>query len=604
MQSRPTRREFLGAVAGATAAATLTSGATGQSNHGDWPMGGYDAANTAANLDADGPQDDIGTAWQFEADGQFGTPPTVADGTIYAGGLNGDLSAVDAASGDEEWSLNLGAEIRSPPTVVGGLVIVGAYDGTVYAFDSSDGDQVWTFDTLGPVEGGPAVRYDDQGDPDLLIVGSWDSNVYGIDVETGDEEWVYDGFDNGIEDGVAIAHDIDGMDLAVVASDEGQEIQGIDAATGEPRWGNRGAVSTAPVVADRTVYVGSRDQTMIAYDVESGDLESQFATDGEIVASPAVAVGHVYLPSRDEHLYALDAEGQEWTYDAGLRIIQSPAVGAGSVYVASVGELVALDRATGESRWAIDLGRPSAPTVVDGRIYVTTGTTLLALEEGGDEIVIDDDPARQTGGDGLIEDDDGILTQLRFLLWPASVVALLGTFFGILYAAKRVGMLDRIEESADSLSPDAGEVDIGPSDSDDDEPPTSLGPGTPSPVWELVQEDVINRADETTKTATNDLVVTKYVDRATLESPLVAYEIESVRDEPATVTIREPLAIEDPPGEKRPIGDTWQVVDEHVSFEATIEPGQTMRTVVGRRDVEDDDDDALLERPDITVKDS
>src|SRR5829696_3418275 len=52
--------------------------------------------------------------------------PAVADGVVYAGGGEGILLAVDAASGQERWRLAVGGEAIGAPAVAGGLVFVTA----------------------------------------------------------------------------------------------------------------------------------------------------------------------------------------------------------------------------------------------------------------------------------------------------------------------------------------------------------------------------------------------------------------------------------------------------------------------------------------------
>lgn len=90
--------------------------------------------------------------WMFEVDGE-GTHPTVADGTVYFGGFNGNVHALDTDDGTEQWRFETEGAIRSSPTVAEGTVFigVGSTDGTptqVYALDAADGSQQWSFDNI------------------------------------------------------------------------------------------------------------------------------------------------------------------------------------------------------------------------------------------------------------------------------------------------------------------------------------------------------------------------------------------------------------------------------------------------------------------------
>jgi hypothetical protein len=123
------------------------------------------------------------------------------------------------------------------------------------------------------------------------------------------------------------------------------------------------------------------------------------------------------------------------------------------------------------------------------------------------------------------------------------------------------------------------------------------------PVWDVVLRDVISRADAADRTATENLIVTKYVDSATMEAPIVAYEVESVRDEPARVTLSEPAAdlTEDDLGFLPGDGSEWELRDGRLVYEGVVAPEETLRTMVGRQDVDPENAEALRSQPTITV---
>src|SRR5687768_5773791 len=83
--------------------------------------------------------------------------PTVADGVVYVGDLDGSVHAVGAADGKARWSYKTGNEIKSSPVVVGKRVLIGSYDGNLYALDTGTGAVAWKVATEGPVHGTPAI---------------------------------------------------------------------------------------------------------------------------------------------------------------------------------------------------------------------------------------------------------------------------------------------------------------------------------------------------------------------------------------------------------------------------------------------------------------
>jgi len=111
----------------------------------------------------------------------------------------------------------------------------------------------------------------------------------------------------------------------------------------------------------------------------------------KILAQPVSADGVVYVMDSDAMVSAFDTArvSRLWRFDTRQENDDSTNVGGGlaldqgTLYaVNGLAEIVALDAAKGSVRWRGSIGAPtrSAPTVVEGRIYVTTiEDRLLAL---------------------------------------------------------------------------------------------------------------------------------------------------------------------------------------------------------------------------------
>lgn len=145
-----------------------------------------------------------------------------------------------------------------------------------------------------------------------------------------------------------------------------------------------GPVSASPAVATvggiRTVYVGAWNGTFHAINADSGAARWSFAIDpvigctfsgsDRIASSPAVENGVVYFGAANAFVYALDAATGALVWKKqlgdpcqGYEIWSSPAVFNGVVYVGVashesapcvVGQVVALNAATGASAWGFD----------------------------------------------------------------------------------------------------------------------------------------------------------------------------------------------------------------------------------------------------------
>ena len=56
------------------------------------------------------------------------------------------------------WTYKTTQEIKSSPVVVEGLVLIGSYDGNLYALDAASGKLKWKVETDGPVHATPAIH--------------------------------------------------------------------------------------------------------------------------------------------------------------------------------------------------------------------------------------------------------------------------------------------------------------------------------------------------------------------------------------------------------------------------------------------------------------
>jgi outer membrane protein assembly factor BamB len=63
--------------------------------------------------------------------------PAITDSVVYAGSLDGNLYALDLASGACLWSWYFGTPVGSSPAASGNMIFVGASDGHLYAFAGS-----------------------------------------------------------------------------------------------------------------------------------------------------------------------------------------------------------------------------------------------------------------------------------------------------------------------------------------------------------------------------------------------------------------------------------------------------------------------------------
>lgn len=320
-----------------------------------------------------------GVRWEHDIQSGGIGAPILADGVLYVSNQNGELYALDSATGNELWSQNIGVDVPSPVTIVGDVIYVGSDRYWLYALDSQTGETVWEFRTQAAVYSAPLVL------DGRVYFGSADGRVYAVDLATQEAVWQ-------VEVGDWLIWSLaEANGLLYAASDTG--LYALDRETGEERWvAGSGSAWNAPAVSNGVVYAGS-DGFFYALEATTGQTIWQFEDDDEAWSPPAVADGLVYVGNRNQVLFALDAaSGEErWRFEAADWTTTDPTVVDGVIYLGEGNHdrregpryLYALDAQSGVELWRFEAsGRLlTAPLPGDGVVYVMTVTGIVyALE--------------------------------------------------------------------------------------------------------------------------------------------------------------------------------------------------------------------------------
>ena len=258
--------------------------------------------------------------WKFATKGRIVSSPAVANGTVFVESYDGKLYAIDTRTGQQKWAFATSGERRfsarhihglqpdaesmpdpfdfylSSPAVANGLVYFGSGDGNVYAVDGASGTLKWKFTTGDVVHASPAIA------GGLVLVGSWDTNFYALDAATGAERWRFKTGDDenthnqtGIQSSAAVA---DGI---VYFGCRDSKLYALDVKTGRQVWAysNKGSwVIGSPAVKDGTVYFATSDSALFhALDAKTGEERFSLTFAWPMFSSPTVAGQFVYLGS-------------------------------------------------------------------------------------------------------------------------------------------------------------------------------------------------------------------------------------------------------------------------------------------------------------------
>jgi outer membrane protein assembly factor BamB len=234
---------------------------------GDWPMFGYDAANTGASPDAPGPSGP-GERWRFAVDRWTNASPAVAGGSVYVTTLEGTAYAIEASTGEERWRTRASFPLFGTPAVYEGRVYVTDAGGYLHAL--SEGED------SGRTEGTGSGR------------------------SPGEFLWQVRG-DAGFSASPTV---VDGG--VYLGTFEG-DLHAFDAGDGTERWRTDvgSGIATAPAVAGGSVYVGTLDSELHAIATDDGTRQWVASTGEGVPRSPAVAGDAVYVTTDASELLAI-----------------------------------------------------------------------------------------------------------------------------------------------------------------------------------------------------------------------------------------------------------------------------------------------------------
>lgn len=387
--ARADRRQFLKLATGVAAGGSLAAGCTEPAGDrgsspvtgtekpndgttwspsfagGDgWSMAGHDAGNTGFEPAASDLADDPSVEWASNVRGVYTlASPAVADGSLFIGSKH-SIYAIDAATGEREWTTEPGAtgsdrwaDVRGElthaftPAATGSILVVGAR--------SLDG-----------LDGGP--------DPGLLV---------GLAPDTGDHLW-------SAGTHVSTSPTVGERDVFVgtTAADR-TAVEAFDAENGELRWSRSVGAGAdlrllgAPAVANDVVYATPFDRereetTIVALDASTGSERWERTFSGRARVRPVVVGGLAFVVTDDGTVRAFVAGSgdQRWTVSLDGEVNAAPAVNTDSLFVLSTAAFEALDPSTGQRRWhrPQDDPRVTDLAATDESLYAG-GYTLVSL---------------------------------------------------------------------------------------------------------------------------------------------------------------------------------------------------------------------------------
>ena len=249
-------------------------------------------------VSASTPPATLNVLWSYDTKDVIDSSAAIVDGVVYIGGGNGDLLALDFASGKLRWKYTTGNLIgESSPAVGDGVVYIGDLGGLLHAVNIKDGSKLWTFQSGSEIKASPVIV------GDVVLAGSYDSHLYGLDARTGKARWKVEtkGMVHGtpaVENGIAFIAGCDSILRAIRVAD-GKEVYQIQS----------GAYTGAsPLIDGGRAYFGTFNNEVLAFDLERKRRLWRYAPEDRqfpFYSSAALGSGRVVLGGRDKFVHAL-----------------------------------------------------------------------------------------------------------------------------------------------------------------------------------------------------------------------------------------------------------------------------------------------------------
>src|SRR3984893_7243599 len=250
--------------------------------------------------------------WKCTTRGPVSSSRAVANGIVYATSYDGKLYALNSDTGALKWKFATGGERRfeakglhgmqpknqtiadpfdvylSSPVVADDAVYFGSGDGNLYALDAATGDLRWKFKTGDVVHASPAFVNG------VVFVGSWDSYFYAVDAKTGKEKWRFHGGEDPlIHNQVGFQSSPAVIDGTVYTGCRDAQVYALDAVTEKEKWRFDTALSwviTSPAVTQGKVFFATSDSSLY-HMVDAATGKSLVREQGKayMFSSPAIA---------------------------------------------------------------------------------------------------------------------------------------------------------------------------------------------------------------------------------------------------------------------------------------------------------------------------
>lgn len=375
--------------------------------NGDWPQAGGDPSHAMHHLAAEG---NLARKWRVDigegsdSEREILAQPVIVGNRVFAMDVEANVRALNVATGDMLWKVELAPEDDDDGILGGGLAF---NDGKIYvttgfaqviALDAKTGKILWQKRVSGPLRAGPTVS---DGRVFAVTVAN---ELYALNANDGQTLWTHIGIAEiaGLLGGGAPAVEGD----IVVAPFSSGELVALRVQNGRVVWSDSltslrrtdpvssiAHIRGRPVIDRGRVYVVGHSNRTIAIDLASGSRVWEQPIGG--VQSPWVAGDFIYIISNESELVCLLRKDGRIRWVRPLQRFEDeedkedpirwagPVLAGDRLLVAgSNGEIWSVSPYTGSFLGSIDVSESVAisPAVANQAVYLLTDDAhLIAL---------------------------------------------------------------------------------------------------------------------------------------------------------------------------------------------------------------------------------
>jgi outer membrane protein assembly factor BamB len=237
--------------------------------------------------------------WSFEAGGEIQAGANFHGDNILFGSHDGTLYCL-SPDGKKVWGAAAEGPINAAAAVVGDLTFAtGCSDGILHVIDARTGKELHTVELGGETVATAAVVGD-------RVYASMVSNqVVASDLKKRERVWAFEApkRQQPFHSSAAVSQGI------VVAGSRDKKVYGIDAATGAEKWSftTDGQVDASPVIVGDRVYVGclSNDGNFYVLDLKTGKKIQELNLDSPVTGSVGVGPDCILVGTEKGTLFCL-----------------------------------------------------------------------------------------------------------------------------------------------------------------------------------------------------------------------------------------------------------------------------------------------------------